>query len=167
MKYGFGILVDLLTDYEPGQGVDMFYQSMGKALDNADATLEATMELYGIEHKGYDWAAVTKDENGNVLFTEAEVNETLDSLDSVLQQALPDVFKILASTGTLDLSSLGVELGVELGDAGSLFEVLSTIVSGIAYKDSLVTTIYNALLGIFGGGIGQWLPLVAEAGIAK
>ena len=148
------ILVDLLTDYEPGQGTDMFYQLM--------ATSEEHLAKYGIKHEGYDWDSVTKDDDGNVLFTEAEVEETMDSLDSVLRQALPDVFKILSSTGTLNLSSLGVE---DLGSATGLFDILSTIVSGFVYDDGLVTTVYNALLGVFGGTIGDFLPIIKEAGI--
>ena len=157
-----GILVDLLTDYVPGTGVDMFYINLGAALDGAIDNAEAIIAKYGLEHNGYDWTTISTDENGTQLFTEEEVNETLDSLDIVIQKALPDILNILSTTGTLDLSSLGIEI---TDTSVGLFEILSALVSDLAFNDEMVTTIYDLLMGLLGGSIAQFLPIVADAGI--
>ncbi|MBQ7117165.1 MAG: hypothetical protein IJN88_03035, partial [Clostridia bacterium] len=155
-----GILVDLLTDYEPGTGIPMFYTNLGKALDDAIDNADAIIDKYGLEHEGYDWESITKDENGNVLFTKEEVNETMDSLDIVISKALPDILGILVGTGTLDLSKLGVELDTSTG----LFDIVAGLLGDLVFNDKMMTTIYDALMGIFGGGIGNFRDLAKEAG---
>ncbi|MBR5827189.1 MAG: hypothetical protein IKY78_08930, partial [Clostridia bacterium] len=156
-----GIIVDLLTDYEPGTGVPMFYEVLGDALNGNIDDAAAYVNKYAIEHVGYDWATVTKDENGNVLFTEKEVNETMDSLDIVISKALPDILNILTSTGVLDLSSLGVELAG--GNAG-LFDIVAGLLGDLVFTDEMMTTIYDLLMGVFGGGVSGFRDIAKEAG---
>ena len=168
-----GILVDLLTDYVPGTSIPLFYENLGEALDGALDDAEAIIAKYGIESTGYTgWELdaegnkVVKDAEGNVLFTQAEVNETMDSLDIVIQKALPDVLNILTSTGTLDLSKLGIELDTtsEDGSAVSLFDIVASLVGDMVFTDKMMTTIYDLLMGIFGGGIGNFRDVAKEAG---
>ena len=150
-----GILVDVLTDYVPGEGIDMFYQTMA-----SEGYSEEIMKKYGIYSTGYDWLNITKD-GDDFLFTKEEVGDTLDSFDAVLKKALPDIIGILTSQGILDLSSLGIELE----GGATLYEILTKLVEGFAFTDEIMTTIVNLLAGLFGGTIGDFLPLVKDAGV--
>ncbi|MBO7318441.1 MAG: hypothetical protein J6V06_00290, partial [Clostridia bacterium] len=161
-----GIIFDLFTDYVPGDSVDMFYVTLGNALEDANNNI-ALIETYGVESTGYEgWTTdaqgnkVIKDSEGNVLFTQAEVNDTMDSLDNVIAKALPDVLKILTATGTLDLS----KLGVEVTSGTSLFEILSALVGDLVFTDKMMTTIYDLLMGIFGSGVGDFRDIAKDAG---
>jgi len=90
-----GVLIDILSDYKPGEGEDYFYELINNVDNKLTAAIQdQAMEDYGLTHDGYDWNAVPDDPNTTAvdhLFTEKDVNDTIENLDYVIQKALPEV----------------------------------------------------------------------------
>ncbi|MCI6772261.1 MAG: hypothetical protein MR567_09900, partial [Oscillospiraceae bacterium] len=137
-----GLLIDILSDYEPADGEFYFYELLNRIDDQLiDATQQTSAWTdYAIDHEGYDWNA-TKDK-----FTEADVNAAIENLDYVIKQAVPDVLSALSEEGMLDLG--GMQFDFEAGDG--LWTLLQNILSENLFTDNIFDTVVNLLCGALG-----------------
>ena len=137
-----GLLIDVLTDYEPADGEFYFYEVLNRIDNQLITDVEQTTAWtdYAIDHEGYDWNA-TADK-----FTEADVNTAIENLDYVIKQAVPDVLSALSEEGMLDLG--GMQFDFEAGDG--LWTLLQNIISENLFTDNIFDTVVNLLCGALG-----------------
>ena len=137
IDYLSSIIIDIFTDYLPDEGELYFYEIINR-IDDELVTLQNQIDAmsddkYGIKHDGYDWENKPKDENGNLLFTEAKVNETIENLDYVIRKAVPEVLATLQSNGVI-----GDDVAEMAGDSG-LWGLLQGLVKNYVFKDDSMT----------------------------
>ena len=151
VDYIISILIDVFTDYEADDAELYFYEIINRL---EDTTLEEQIEAmegdkngnnkYGIEHDGYDWANA-KDENNKVLFTEAQVNETIENLDYVIRKAVPEVLETLEANGVV-----GGDLVNGLKGDDGLWGLVKGLALDYALKDDGMTWLANLICGLLG-----------------
>lgn len=139
-----GIIIDLLSDYNPDEGAEYFYNKLNKS----NSELEEAIEQYGIEHKGYDWKTyANKFDYSSADKAEESVNSAIANIDYVIQQAVPDVFAALVEEGVLNLP-----IDFEIKQENGLWEFVETIVNSALFNDDIVNMVINLVLGLLGQG---------------
>ena len=141
-----GIIIDILSDYEPDDAKDFYYEFINN-VDNklTEALQDEAMVDYGIKHQGYDWANKPKDKDGNLLFTEEKVNQTIESIDYVITSAVPEVLSTLLENGVL---KGGIFESLD-GDDG-LWGLVKGLLLDFALKDDSLTAIANLIANLLG-----------------
>ncbi|MGN1443259.1 MAG: hypothetical protein ACI4XE_05340 [Acutalibacteraceae bacterium] len=150
-----GLLIDVLTDYEPADGEFYFYEVLNRVDDQLITDVEQTSAwtTYAIDHEGYDWDS-TADK-----FTEDDVNEAIENLDYVIKQAVPDVLSALSEEGMLDLG--GMQFDFDAGDG--LWTLLQNIISGNLFTDNIFDTVVNLICGLLGKSGNTGTATIANA----
>ncbi len=126
-----GIIIDILTNYNPDEGTPFFYE--------AERTANDWKSKYGIVHE--DWWDTHKD----ATLKESQVNDAIANIDYVIKNAIPDVMKALTEEGVLTLPEQ-----FDLSKANSLWELVETMVNDGLFNDAMITKLFNLILGLLG-----------------
>lgn len=157
-----GIIIQLLTDYDTDES-NLYYYQFLNGFEDAYNTMTQTQawNTYGVEYDGYDWnseAAVEAD------LTKESVEDTVQSFDYVISEAVPDVIYTLIENGVLSIDILDL---LDSDEADTTWEIIQVLLNELLFADDSVNWIFSYLLEMVGSvdSLDFILGIVEASGI--